>query len=145
MRNDAENRDSDIYPAGLIEETLTTLILLFPSLDVNATHHLAPLLSTIAIDHSLSKCGQMKAKDLRRELSHYRFWHDRLAMLKEAFDEAEPTTRIVRRHLFDDKKGDRWFNSWVAMVAIGLTLFFGLVQSVEGGIQVYKAYHPTSG
>jgi hypothetical protein len=31
------------------------------------------------------------------------------------------------------------------MVAIGLTLFFGLVQSIEGAVQVYKAYHPAAG
>jgi hypothetical protein len=24
-----------------------------------------------------------------------------------------------------------------------LTIFFGVVQSVEGALQVYKAYHPT--
>jgi predicted anti-sigma-YlaC factor YlaD len=56
-----------------------------------------------------------------------------------------PSTKALLRALKDNKRGDRWLNSWVAMVAIGLTLFFGLVQSIEGAVQVYKAYHPAAG
>ena len=48
----------------------------------------------------------------------------------------------VAKALKDSKRGDHWLNSWTAIVAIGLTLFFRLVQSVEGAVQVYKAYHP---
>jgi hypothetical protein len=29
------------------------------------------------------------------------------------------------------------------VVVLVLTIFFGLVQSTEGALQVYKAYHPT--
>lgn len=59
----------------------------------------------------------------------------------EVVDEATPTSKALLKALKEKKKGDRWFNSWAAMVAISLTLFFGLVQSIEGAIQVYKSYH----
>jgi hypothetical protein len=65
-----------------------------------------------------------------------------LVLLKEAVEEAMPPSKALLKALRDSKKSDRWLNSWIAIVAIGLTLFFGLVQSVEGAIQVYKAYHP---
>jgi hypothetical protein len=65
-----------------------------------------------------------------------------LVLLGEAVEEATPTSKALLKALKDSKRGDHWLNSWIAIVAIGLTLFFGLVQSVEGAVQVYKAYHP---
>ncbi|KAK0621877.1 hypothetical protein B0T17DRAFT_535299 [Bombardia bombarda] len=37
----------------------------------------------------------------------------------------------------DRRDGIQWYTLWVA---IGFTVFFGLVQSIEGGMQVYKAW-----
>jgi hypothetical protein len=68
-------------------------------------------------------------------MEKYRFWHDRLVILKEAFDESQPKTLL---QLWNDKRDrTQWYTLWVA---IGITLFFGLVQSIEGGMQVYKAF-----
>ena len=72
------------------------------------------------------------------QIEKYTFWHDRLVMLKEAFDESQP--RTVSQLWNDRREGSQWYALWAA---IGLTLFFGLVQSIEGGWQVYKAYHPS--
>jgi hypothetical protein len=42
------------------------------------------------------------------------------------------------------EKAIQWFNFWFAVaLLVGLTVFFGLVQSIEGALQVYKAYHPS--
>lgn len=83
----------------------------------------------------------MKRSHQSRRLGHYKFWRDRLGALQEAYDEATPPSKALLKALTDRKRGDSWINSWVAIVAICFTLFFGLVQSVEGAIQVYKAYH----
>lgn len=77
------------------------------------------------------KCGSGRRKT---RLEEYRYWHDRLLILKEEFDEARPTT--IAQWWNDRRDGIQWYSLWVVM---GLTLFFGLVQSIEGAIQVYQA------
>jgi hypothetical protein len=38
----------------------------------------------------------------------------------------------------------QWYNFWLAVALIvGMTFFFGVIQSVEGAMQVYKAYRPS--
>jgi hypothetical protein len=116
-----------MYPKHFAKETLYTLTLLFPSTDRKTKQWLeaempADLAST-RIDLGLFHVGNFKRGHAFRRLDNYNFWRDRLGALKD---------------------GDRWLNSWVATIAIGLTLFFGLVQSVEGAVQVWKAYHPSA-
>lgn len=135
---------SPLFPDGFIEETLDTLTLLFPDTDRGTKRWLEtefrthPLLTQM--DCGLLRCGHFRSGHSSRRLERFRFWRDRLGMLREAVDEATPPSKALLKALRDTKQGDRWFNSWVAIVAIGLTLFFGLVQSIEGAIQVYKAY-----
>lgn len=140
---------SPIFPEGFMRETLDTLTLLFPDTDrktkqwLEAEFRADPL--SKQMDRGLFKCGHFRPGHPSRRLEHFRYWRDRLGMLREAVDEATPPSRALLKALSDSKKGDRWFNSWVAIVAIGLTLFFGMVQSIEGAIQVFKAYHPVTG
>lgn len=62
-------------------------------------------------------------------------------MLKQAFDEADPKT--VRQWWLDRGKPVQWFNFWFAVaLVVGLTVLFGTIQSIEGGLQTWKAYHP---
>jgi hypothetical protein len=92
------------------------------------------------IDGQAIKCPPLSTND--RRIRNFEFWHDRLAMLKRAFDEADPKT--VRQWWSDRRKPVQWFNFWFAVaLVVGLTVFFGLIQSIEGAIQVYKAYHPS--
>lgn len=138
-----------MFPDGFVAETLETLALLLPDTDRKTKRWLedafTPRLMQICMDRELLHCGHFKSGHQARHLGHYRFWRDRLEALRDAFEEATPPSRALMRVLMDRKQGDRWLNSWVALVAIGLTLFFGLVQSIEGAIQVYKAYHPVTG
>lgn len=90
----------------------------------------------IAVDPRLFKCGQLRTDD--RQTESFRFWHDRLIMLKEVYDEARP--RNISQWWYDRRNGVQWYTFWVAIFVLVLTLFFGLVQSIEGGLQVYKAY-----
>ena len=137
---------SPIFPHGLIEETMDTLALLFPEADRKTKRWLSTKRranpTQTPIDSILSKCGRFRPGHSSRRLERFKFWRDRLVLLGEAVEDATPTSKALLKALKDSKKSDHWLNSWIAIVAIGLTLFFGLVQSIEGAIQVYKAYHP---
>jgi hypothetical protein len=133
---------------NFVQETLDTLKLLFPSMDESIERWLAGECeensSVTKIDVGLSNVGYFKASDPSRWLEHFQYWRDRLEPLHEAVERRTPKREQLFRTLRNHKQGDSWITSWAAVVAIGLTLFFGLVQSIEGAVQVWKAYHPTS-
>lgn len=81
--------------------------------------------------------GQLIADE--RQVETFKYWHDRLVVLKQVYDEAQPKT--MSQWWYDRRNGVQWFTFWVAIVVLFLTLFFGLVQSVEGAMQVYAAFH----
>jgi hypothetical protein len=125
----------------VLQETLWTLAQLFPSddstLDIMAFRMPGQPPSP---DHGLLR-QPMLTKE-QPHLKEFRIWGDRLKELKDIFDKRQTATKTFWSLLMDRTKGDQWFHSWVAVVVIGLTLLFGLIQSIEGAIQVYKAYHP---
>lgn len=134
------NFSSPLWPPGLIEETLQTLALLFPEFDVATNKWFEKKSKKKDIDAYANKCGHLGAED--RQIENFHYWRDRLVVLKQVFDEAEP--RGLKRWWRDQRRPVQWYNFWLAVALIvGLTLFFGIVQSVEGGIQVWKAYHPS--
>lgn len=90
------------------------------------------------LDSYLIEVGQLTAD--KRRLEHFRFWHDRLVLLKQVFDEARP--KNIWQWWYDRRNGVQWYTFWVAILVLILTVFFGLVQSIEGALQVYKAFHP---
>ncbi|ENH71788.1 hypothetical protein FOC1_g10004035 [Fusarium oxysporum f. sp. cubense race 1] len=135
-------------PRGLAEETLRTLAILFPQSD-----HWAALRSnrknqvwlerlcthsSRVIDPQLAWCGTPSGES--RYLSNFCFWRDRLLILKEEFDHSTPDS--FSQWWYDRRNGVQWHNFWVAMVVLGLTAVFGLIQCILASIQVYKAYHP---
>ncbi|KAK7730114.1 hypothetical protein SLS57_001775 [Botryosphaeria dothidea] len=87
------------------------------------------------LDGRAIKCPRLRADD--RQIDKFHFWRDRLAILKQVFDEAEP--RTISQWWYDRRKGPQWYTFWVAMAVLLLTVFFGIIQSVEGALQVYKA------
>ncbi|SCO22669.1 uncharacterized protein FFE2_15406 [Fusarium fujikuroi] len=137
-----------ILPQGLAEETLRTLAILFPQsdhwaalrsnrkkqvwLDRLCTH------SSRVIDPQLAWCGTPSGES--RYLSNFCFWRDRLVILKEEFDHSTPDS--FSQWWYDRRNGVQWHNFWVAIVVLGLTAVFGLIQCILASIQVYKAYHP---
>lgn len=127
---------NSIFPEGLIEETIQTLALLFPQGDKDTEKWYYKQDNPEDLDSGVLNCGYLR--DDYRQIEKYKFWHNRLVILKEAFDESQPKT--ISQLWNDRRGGSQWYALWVA---IGLTLFFGLVQSIEGGFQVYKAYKPS--
>jgi hypothetical protein len=91
------------------------------------------------LDSIILKCGQLSSED--RQIDKFEYWHDRLVVLKQLFDDAEP--RSLLQWWRDRRRPAQWYNFWFAVaLVVGLTLLFGLAQSIEGGIQAYKVYNP---
>jgi hypothetical protein len=88
----------------------------------------------LELDPTAVDCGQLKLEC--RQIDHFKYWHDRLVILKQFFDESRP--RTFRQWWFDDLKRVQWF--WVAILLVFCTILFGVIQCV-GGWQVWKAYH----
>ncbi len=133
------NYSSNLFPAGLIDETLRTLALLFPQTDKHTKKWFRKNCATQNLDSKAMKCSRLRAED--RHIENFKFWHDWLIILKQVFDEAEPGT--ISQWWYDRRKRVQWYTFWVAAVVLALTIFFGLVQSIEGALQVYKAYNPS--
>ncbi|KAN0090497.1 hypothetical protein V8E51_019076 [Hyaloscypha variabilis] len=131
------HENSTIYPQGLIQETLRTLALLLPSHDKSTRKWFTPHLTSLRLDATVLACGQLKLE--ARQIDHFKFWHDRLVVLKQYFDDSQP--RTIKQWWFDDRKRVQWF--WVAIVLVVCTVLFGVIQCIEGGWQIYKAYYPS--
>ncbi|KAF2969455.1 hypothetical protein GQX73_g4119 [Xylaria multiplex] len=132
-----------LLPANLASETLQTLALLFPSTDFETRKW---ILKVPSIDPRVSRCGRLKT-DLR-QIEKFLIWRDRLVMLKQVYDEAQPKT--LRQWWHDRRNGVQWYTFWVAVLVLILTVLFGLIQSIEGAIQAYASLkamsdHPEMG
>ena len=89
------------------------------------------------MDKMVQKCGLLRLED--RQIEKFKYWHDRIIMLKQAFDESSPST--ISEWWHDRRNEVQWYTFWVAILVLCLTIFFGLVQSIEGAMQVYKVFH----
>ena len=121
-----------------MRETLLTLTLLFPQKDASSRNWHKTLLNSGVVDHRLFSSSPLRTVD--RQISNFHFWRDRMVILKQRFDEAEPGT--VSQWWYDRRKGVQWYTFWIAAIVLVLTVFFGLVQCIEGALQVYKAFSP---
>lgn len=77
-----------------------------------------------------------------RRIEAFKFWRDELVTLKELYEQPRPNS--ISQFWHDSRNKVQWYTFWVAVLVLCLTIFFGVVQSVEGAMQVYKAYHPTA-
>jgi hypothetical protein len=129
---------SSLYEDDFIDETLRTLALLLPKSDMSTKKWFLKKKSKYFLDPTARKCGNLKAEE--RQINNFKYWRLRLCILKTVFDESEP--KSLRQWWNDRRYGERWYTFWIAASVILLTVLFGLVQSIEGALQVYKAYHP---
>ncbi|KAK3367854.1 hypothetical protein B0H63DRAFT_442549 [Podospora didyma] len=135
--NIQRHNNTGLLPGGLAEESLQTLALLFPSADRETKRWFAKLpKSDNVLDAQLLHCGRLKTDD--RQIDRFKFWRERLVMLKQVFDEAQPGT--MGQWWYDRRNGVQWYTFWVAVLVLVLTIVFGLVQSIEGGLQVYYSH-----
>ncbi|KAK2616510.1 hypothetical protein QQS21_000553 [Conoideocrella luteorostrata] len=134
-----QQRDNTLLPKGAIDETLNTLALLFPKWDNDTRSWFRDEASTRDLDTCVLEIGHLDAD--KRQIENFVYWHDRLVMLKQVFDEARPST--LQQWWNDRRNGVQWYTFWVAVLVLLLTVFFGLIQSIEGALQAYKAFNPS--
>ncbi|KAL3476636.1 hypothetical protein BJX99DRAFT_270306 [Aspergillus californicus] len=120
------------FPPGLVDETLATLALLLPQGDRKSRKWYNEQGKEDDLDPNALQCGSPQ-----RRIHEYNHWHDRLVILKEAFDESRPAT--ISQWWNDRREGTQWYTLWIA---VAFTVLFGLFQSIVGAMQLYKAYHP---
>jgi len=89
------------------------------------------------VDPRLTLCGSLQVED--RQIERFVFWRDRLVVLKQAFDDATPKTISQWRH---DRRNSsvQWYTFWVPVLVFLVTTFLGVIQSIEGAMQVYVSY-----
>ena len=133
------NRESSAFPTGFVEETLQTLALLFPQYDKKTCNWFLEKQKKFGLDCKASTFGHLTTEE--RQIENFVFWHDRLGILKQVFDEAEPST--IAQWWSDRRRRVQWYTFWVAAIVLTLTILFGMIQCLEGALQVYKAYYPS--
>ncbi|KAK0736766.1 hypothetical protein B0T21DRAFT_384183 [Apiosordaria backusii] len=125
---------SDFFPQGFIEETLRTIKLLFPANDKPLQKWVRPLLSsTDQVDSRIATCGTLRSE--LRHIEKFSYWRDRLIILKEVFDEAEPST--LSQWWWDRRKRVQWYTFWIAVLVLTLGLIFGIIQSTFTILQTH--------
>ncbi|OTB17607.1 hypothetical protein K445DRAFT_311087 [Daldinia sp. EC12] len=138
-----------LFPEGLADEALRTLALIFPQSEFRSRRgktdkstwfrKLCSSSSPCSVDPRITLCGNLRAED--RQIEHFKFWRDRLIILKQAYDDSSPKTLSQWWH--DRRNGERWYTFWIAVLVFIVTTTVGIIQCIESGMQVYKAYVPT--
>ncbi|KAM7190205.1 hypothetical protein V8F20_009827 [Naviculisporaceae sp. PSN 640] len=133
---------NSLLPPELAKETLDTLALLFPIAKMRAESSwfrrktsLKPAPSTIPIDERLVLCGSLQTEE--RQIERFYYWRDRLVIVKQAYDEANPTLSPLRWWR-DRRNGPQWCTFWVATLVLLITTVLGVVQCVLTGIQTFR-------
>ncbi|KAK0627598.1 hypothetical protein B0T14DRAFT_420955 [Immersiella caudata] len=128
--------ESPLFSESFVKETLRTLALLFPQNDTKTRRWLQGQIAEHKLDPAVACCGNLRAQTRRFE--QFSYWRDRLIILKQAFDESSP--RGLRQWWNDRRNSVQWYTFWVAIWVFAMTVFFGLMQSVTGVLQVYLSW-----
>ncbi|KAK3361039.1 hypothetical protein B0T24DRAFT_692682 [Lasiosphaeria ovina] len=116
-------------PPAFVDETLATINLLVPLEDGRCNAWLGGEIARLSLDDQL-----VYRKAANRSKRGFVFWQDRLLAFSDAFDRARPSGLAQWWH--DRRDMGRWWNYWLVVAGLGLTVLFGLVQSVTGILQV---------
>lgn len=127
---------SNLFPSDFIEETRRTLSLLLPQSDRPARCWFRGQADRNHLDIKAGDCPFLKSEG--RNTTKFTYWRDRLIIAKEVFDEHEP--RGLIQSWRDNRKTAQWWTFWIAIVVFILAV----IQVVQGTLQVYKAFRPSS-
>lgn len=131
-----------------MEETLRTLALLFSQSEFRKSQwwksgkrdwfvELSKDSRSLSVNPRVIQCDNLNTG--ARQIGSFKYWRGRLIILKQAYDQATPS--IVSQWWHDRRNGERWYTFWVAVLVLIITTTLGVVQCVESGLQMYKAYH----
>ncbi|KAI9796346.1 MAG: hypothetical protein M1833_006351 [Piccolia ochrophora] len=127
--------ESKVLPQDFVEETFRTLALLVPYSDLKVRRWYKAIRKELHLDPKAGSCTYLRAGE--RKIDQFKYWRDRLIMIKETYDDHEP--RGLVQFWRDDRKTAQWWTFWIAIAVF----FFAVVQCTVGALQVYKAYHPS--
>ena len=136
--------DADALPSplsqDLIDETVRSLALLLPSINGQPNKWFQRKQQEYQrrqerLDTRAGLCGHLNAA--ARQIDNFKYWRDRITILKQAFDDAEP--RSISSLWYDDRKKIQWYIFWVTVLVFLLTMFFGMIQSVSGIVQAWSS------
>ncbi|KAK3994429.1 hypothetical protein QBC44DRAFT_44267 [Cladorrhinum sp. PSN332] len=123
---------SGVFPDGFIDETIRTLKLLFPSSRPDLQRWMQSFPPDV--DSKIATCGSLRTE--LRHIERFKFWRDRIVILKEVFDEAEP--RTLSQWWWDRRKRVQWYTFWLAMLVLVLGTLFGIIQCTASVIQILR-------
>jgi hypothetical protein len=121
---------------AFLEETMKTLTLLFPGWDLKSTQHLVQLQKDLQLDPALTQ--NHFDTPISRVLSDYKFYGSRLDLLNSGFESGKSAN--IRQLFWDRRNKQQWYTLWIAVAVFILTVFFGIIQSVTGIMQVYASF-----
>ena len=128
-----------LLPKDLVDETIRSISLLIPPVfgEPNPWFQQQRKKSQEKgqIDAQAGICERLNSSE--RQIGKFKYWRDRLVLLKRTFDDAEP--RNISQLWWDDRKKTQWFTFWVAVLVFVMTVFFGIVQSVAGIVQAWAS------
>jgi hypothetical protein len=126
-----------------------TLLLLFPESDLSARKFIKQAITRDALDSRFTRLGQIvlqacdySVESVPPEYTHdlfeqYPYWSDRLYKLLKEANDPSPTTWY--EHWSDRKKSPR-YTYWAGIIALSLALFFGVLATILGALQVWISY-----
>ena len=126
---------SEVFPAGVLEETLRTLSLLIPPTDKKVVSWFDQKQKMFNLDPKACRSGYLNSSN--RQIENFSYWRDRLVVLKQVFDESEPKT--IKQWWNDDRKRVQWYTFWIAALVLFLTIVFGLVGSIASVVQAWAS------
>jgi len=138
LKAQLELKPPPLDPAFL-EETMKTLTLLFPGWNLKSAQHLVQLQKDLQLDPALTQhYFDTPMQVPSRVLSDYRFYGSRLDLLNSVFESGKSAN--IRQLFWDRRNKQQWYTLWIAVAVFILTVFFGIVQSVTGIMQVYASF-----
>ena len=81
---------SELYEEAFVEETLDTLRLLLPEHDEDMESWFRDQQQQYHLDPAANKNGRFNTAS--RQIDLFRYWRDRLVILKQVSDDSEPQT-----------------------------------------------------
>lgn len=126
-----KERSNSGYPQGFLQETASTMALLFPYGDSPHKRWNRRIRRKAEPDVEVGL-----ATNPSRDPQDYQYWGGHLISIQKTFDTSKPGT--LRQWIHDTRDGNQFYTFWFAVFAIFLTLLFGLIQSVTGILQVIK-------
>lgn len=127
-----------LFPAGLINETMQSLLLMCPGDDKRVKSWLARERTNLGLDENicrLSSSHRLSSAD--RRLGHFDFWRDRLITIKDTYENHQSNNIMCLMR--DYRRQMPFWAFWVALMAFVLSL----IACILSAMQVYKAYHPS--